>query len=75
MLGMDVGLAIMGALYVEVVFGLPGLGNEAWTSIAREDWGVLQGIVVFTGFLVIVVNLFVDLAYALLDPRVRLTRV
>lgn len=74
MLGMDVGLAIMGALYVEVVFGLPGLGNEAWTSIAREDWGVLQGIVVFTGFLVIVVNLVVDLVYVLLDPRIRLTR-
>jgi peptide/nickel transport system permease protein len=74
MLGMDVGLAIMGALYVEVVFGLPGLGNEAWTSIAREDWPVLQGIVVFTGFLVIVVNLVVDLLYVLLDPRVRLIR-
>jgi peptide/nickel transport system permease protein len=74
MLGMDVGLAIMAALYVEVVFGLPGLGNEAWTSIAREDWPVLQGIVVFTGLVVIVVNLVVDLAYALLDPRVRLTR-
>jgi peptide/nickel transport system permease protein len=74
MLGMDVGLAIMAALYVEVVFGLPGLGNEAWTSIAREDWPVLQGIVVFTGFVVIVVNLVVDLLYGLLDPRVRLTR-
>ena len=74
MLGMDVGLAIMAALYVEVVFGLPGLGNEAWTSIAREDWPVLQGIVVFTGFVVIVVNLVVDLLYGLLDPRVRRTR-
>jgi peptide/nickel transport system permease protein len=74
MLGMDVGLAIVAALYVEVVFGLPGLGNEAWTSIAREDWPVLQGIVVFTGFVVIVVNLVVDLLYGLLDPRVRLTR-
>jgi peptide/nickel transport system permease protein len=74
MLGMDVGLAIMAALYVEVVFGLPGLGNEAWTSIAREDWPVLQGIVVFTGLCVIVVNLVVDLVYAALDPRVRLTR-
>jgi peptide/nickel transport system permease protein len=72
MVGMDVGLAIMAALYVEVVFGLPGLGNEAWRSIAREDWPVLQGIVVFTGFLVIAVNLVVDLAYSLLDPRVRL---
>jgi peptide/nickel transport system permease protein len=74
MLGMDVGIALAGAIYVEVVFGLPGLGQVAWLSIQREDWPVLQGIVVFTGFLVIVSNLVVDLAYALLDPRVRLTR-
>jgi ABC-type dipeptide/oligopeptide/nickel transport system permease component len=71
---MDVGLALAGAIYVEIVFGLPGLGQVAWLSIQREDWPVLQGIVVFTGFLVIVVNLVVDLAYAFLDPRVRLTR-
>jgi peptide/nickel transport system permease protein len=74
MLGMDVGLAFAGAIYVEVVFGLPGLGLEAWLSIQREDWPVLQGIVVFTGFIVIVVNLVVDLTYAVLDPRIRLTR-
>jgi peptide/nickel transport system permease protein len=74
MLGMDVGLALAGAIYVEIVFGLPGLGQVAWLSIQREDWPVLQGIVVFTGFLVIVANLVVDLAYAFLDPRVRLTR-
>ena len=73
MLGMDVGLALGGAIYVEVVFGLPGLGNEAWQSIQREDWPVLQGIVIFTGAVVVIANLVVDLAYALLDPRVRLT--
>jgi peptide/nickel transport system permease protein len=72
MLGMDVGVAMGGAIYAEVVFGLPGLGNMAWLSIQREDWPVLQGIVIFTGVLVIVVNLVVDLLYALLDPRVRL---
>jgi peptide/nickel transport system permease protein len=75
MLGMDVGLALAGAIYVEIVFGLPGLGQVAWLSIQREDWPVLQGIVVFTGFLVIVANLVVDLAYAFLDPRVRLTKI
>jgi peptide/nickel transport system permease protein len=72
MLGMDVGLVLGAALYVEVVFGLPGLGNVAWQSIAREDWPVLQGIVIFTSLLVIAANLVVDLVYALLDPRVRL---
>jgi peptide/nickel transport system permease protein len=72
MIGMDVGVALGGAIYVEVVFGLPGLGNEAWQSIGREDWAVLQGIVIFTGVVVIAANLVVDLLYAALDPRVRL---
>jgi peptide/nickel transport system permease protein len=72
MVGMDVGIALGGAIYVEVVFGLPGLGNEAWLSIGREDWPVLQGIVIFTAVLVIAANLLVDLVYAMLDPRVRL---
>ena len=72
MVGMDVGIALGGAIYVEVVFGLPGLGNEAWQSIGREDWPVLQGIVIFTGVVVVAANLVVDLLYAVLDPRVRL---
>ena len=72
MLGMDVGVALGGAIYVEVVFGLPGLGNTAWLSIQREDWPVLQGVVIFTGVVVIVMNLLVDLVYELLDPRLRL---
>lgn len=72
MLGMDVGLVLGAALYVEVVFGLPGLGNVAWQSIGREDWPVLQGVVIFTSLLVIAANLVVDLLYAVLDPRVRL---
>jgi peptide/nickel transport system permease protein len=72
MLGMDVGLVLGAALYVEVVFGLPGLGNIAWQSIAREDWPVLQGVVIFTSLLVIASNLVVDLVYAVFDPRVRL---
>jgi peptide/nickel transport system permease protein len=72
MLGMDVGLVLGAALYVEVVFALPGLGNVAWQSIGREDWPVLQGIVIFTSIIVIIVNLVVDLLYAVLDPRVRL---
>jgi peptide/nickel transport system permease protein len=72
MVGMDVGIALGGAIYVEVVFGLPGLGNEAWLSIGREDWAALQGIVIFAAVVVIVANLLVDLLYAMLDPRVRL---
>ncbi|HEX6490624.1 MAG TPA: ABC transporter permease [Gaiellaceae bacterium] len=72
MLGMDVGVALGGAIYVEVVFGLPGLGNTAWISIQREDWPVLQGVVIFTGVVVIVMNLVVDLVYELIDPRLRL---
>ncbi|MGB2952950.1 MAG: ABC transporter permease [Gaiellaceae bacterium] len=72
MLGMDFGMALGGAVWSEVVFGLPGLGETIYISVGREDWPVVQGIVIFTSICVIVVNLLVDLLYAVIDPRVRL---
>jgi peptide/nickel transport system permease protein len=73
MLGMDFGIALGGAAWTEVVFGLPGLGQTIYLSVQTENWPVVQGIVIFTSICVIVVNLLVDLVYAVIDPRVRLT--
>jgi peptide/nickel transport system permease protein len=73
MLGMDFGIALGGAAWAEVVFGLPGLGQTIYLSVQTENWPVVQGIVIFTSVCVIVVNLVVDLLYAVIDPRVRLT--
>lgn len=72
MLGMDVGLAFAGAVFVERVFGLPGVGSLLYQSLGRRDMPVILGIVILVCTAILVFNLLVDLAYALLDPRVRL---
>ena len=73
MLGMDIGLALGGAIFTETVFGLPGLGQIALESIQGFDLPVTQGIVVFGTLSILVFNLLVDLLYAVIDPRIRLT--
>jgi peptide/nickel transport system permease protein len=72
MLGMDVGLALGGAVFVERVYGLPGLGGVALQSLARRDLPVIMGVVLFATLAVIVLNLIVDLLYTTIDPRSRL---
>jgi len=74
MLGMDIGLALGGAVFVERVFGLPGLGGIALPSLARRDLPVIVGVVMFATVAVIVFNLIVDLLYTTIDPRSRLTQ-
>jgi peptide/nickel transport system permease protein len=72
-LGLDIGLAMGGAIFTETVFGLPGLGQTVVGSIANFDLPVTQGVVVFATLCIIVANLLVDLVYAWVDPRIRLT--
>jgi peptide/nickel transport system permease protein len=73
MLGMDIGIALGGAIFTESVYGLPGLGKQVYDSIERFDLPVIQGIVVFATTSIIVFNLCVDLLYAVIDPRIRLS--
>jgi peptide/nickel transport system permease protein len=72
-LGLDIGIALGGAIFTEAVFGLPGLGREAINSITNFDLPVTQGVIVFGTICIIVANLIVDLVYAWIDPRIRLT--
>jgi len=72
MLGMDIGIALGGAVFVERVYGLPGLGGIAIQSLARRDLPVIMGITLFGTLAVIVLNLVVDLLYTMIDPRSRL---
>jgi peptide/nickel transport system permease protein len=72
MLGMDIGLALGGAIFTENVYNLPGLGQAALRAATYGDLMILQGIVVFATFSIVVFNLFVDLLYAWIDPRIRL---
>jgi peptide/nickel transport system permease protein len=71
-LGLDIGLAMGGAIFTETVYGLPGLGKIAIESIANFDLPITIGVVVFATTCIIVANLFVDLFYAWIDPRIRL---
>ena len=73
MLGLDIGLALGGAIFTETVFGLPGLGQIALESIQGFDLPVTQGIVVFGTISILVFNLVVDLLYAVIDPRIRIS--
>ena len=71
-LGLDIGLAMGGAIFTETVYGLPGLGQVAIGSITNFDLPITMGVVVFATSCIIVANLFVDLLYAWIDPRIRL---
>jgi peptide/nickel transport system permease protein len=73
MLGMDIGLALGGAVFTETVYGLPGLGKRALEALEGFDLPAVMGIVVFATVCVIVFNLIVDLLYAIIDPRIRLS--
>lgn len=72
MLGMDIGILLGGAIFIEQVFGLPGLGFVALESIFNFDLPVTQGVVVFGAIAIIFFNLIVDILYAWIDPRIRL---
>lgn len=73
MLGMDLALLVGGAFITEIVFNLQGLGQWAVSSAYSSDLPALVGVTVVTAFAVAVLNLIVDIAYAYLDPRVRLS--
>jgi len=72
-LGMDLGLALGGAIFTEGIFNLPGLGSEIVQAYNRTDLPMITGIVVFATCAVIVFNLIVDITYGFLDPRIRPT--
>ena len=72
-LGMDIGLALGGAIFTETIYNLPGLGKQVIVSIENFDLPIIVGIVVFSTICIIVFNLIVDIAYAWVDPRVRLS--
>jgi peptide/nickel transport system permease protein len=71
LLGLDLGAAIGGVLFVELVFGLPGLGFVAVNSIQNLDYPMTVGVVTFAGLLTVAAMTLADLTVAALDPRVR----
>jgi peptide/nickel transport system permease protein len=71
--GLDLGLLLGGVVVTETVFGLPGLGQLLVLSIDHQDLPTTIGLVLLATTFVVVANIVVDILYALIDPRVRLT--
>lgn len=69
--GLQLGGVISGAIIVEEIFALPGVGRLLYQSILQRDLLMVQGIVLFIATAYVVVNFIVDLCYSLLDPRIR----
>ena len=61
-----------GSIVIETVFSLPGLGKLLVDSIFARDYAVVQTVVLMLALIVLIVNLITDVAYSMLDPRVRL---
>jgi peptide/nickel transport system permease protein len=70
---LDLALLCGGVVVIEAVFGWPGIGLQAWTAIRNQDTPMIMGTVLFASIAVVFLNLFVDVLYIALDPRVRLT--
>jgi peptide/nickel transport system permease protein len=70
-IGLQVGYLLGGVVFVEVVFGWPGLGQQLYTSITQRDIPVVQAGVLFIALAFVIINLIADVAVGLLDPRTR----
>ncbi len=71
-LGLQFGNVMAGAILVETVFNWPGLGRLAFESVLRRDYPTILGALLFSSIVVVVMNQLTDLAYRLVDPRIKL---
>jgi peptide/nickel transport system permease protein len=71
LVGISFGALLTGAIIVEAVFGIPGLGAEMSRAVSRRDYPVVQGIALVTAITVVVSGYVVEIAYTLIDPRAR----
>ncbi len=72
-IGLQTGLLLSGAVLTETVFAFPGIGTWLVEAIKARNYPVLQGGILFIAFVFVIVNLIVDVSYALLNPRIRLS--
>jgi peptide/nickel transport system permease protein len=71
LIALDLPYLFAGALFVEIIFSWPGLGNFFYFATVNRDYSIMMGVVVFIAIFVIIGNLLADVAYSYLDPRVR----
>lgn len=73
MAGLQLGHLLGGAIVVEVVFTYPGLGRLLYTALSSRDYALIQGVILFAVVIFLLLNVIVDLLYAYLDPRIRIS--
>ena len=72
--GVNLVVMINTAVIIEVIFAWPGIGRLLFEGIFQRDFPLVQGVVILAGMMIILVNLIIDILYAYVDPRIRLTR-
>jgi peptide/nickel transport system permease protein len=70
-IGLQTGLLLAGAVLTETVFAYPGIGSWITNAVFNRDYPVIQGGVLFIAIVVVMVNLLVDVSYAVINPRIR----
>jgi len=73
--GVSLGSLLGGTVITEVIFGYPGLGSMAVTSLVKKDYAVIQGFLLFMGIMVYITNLLMDLSYRLVNPAIAIKEV
>jgi peptide/nickel transport system permease protein len=74
LIGVRLVFLLSGSAIIETVYGLPGLGQLTIDALSRRDYQVVQSVTLFASFIIITINLLVDLSYGLIDPRIRVSR-
>lgn len=73
-IGQTLGALVAGAAVTETIFNIPGIGQLILNSVERRDYSVIQGSILFITLSYLTINLFIDLLYGVIDPRVKLGR-
>jgi len=71
-LGPLIATLLTGSFVVERIFSIPGIGRDYVSSIGDRDYAVILGVTIFFGALVVIMNILVDIMYAVIDPRVKI---
>jgi ABC-type dipeptide/oligopeptide/nickel transport system permease component len=72
--GVNLVVMINAAVIIEVIFAWPGIGRLLYEGIFQRDFPLVQGVVMEAGIMIVMINLIIDLLYAYIDPRIRLTK-
>ncbi len=70
-IGLNLGAMLGGAVLTEIVFSWPGIGRMLVTAVMNRDYPLIMGTLIYTSIGVLVINFIADIAYAIIDPRIR----